>query len=235
MTAGAAALLVALAYAIGSAPVPYLTGRLLGGVDLRERGSGNVGASNVWQSVSKTAVVPVGIAQIGQGLAAVLIARALGSSGGTQVAAGLAAVLAHQWNPWLRLRGGRGIGPAIGIMLALSWPVLACFAAITLAGVLLRRVPELMLAAIVSMPLVALVADEPTATTAGVAILAVLLVAKRVAGNAFPAATAPRPAVWTNRLLHDRDVRDRDAWVRRSRVLSDESKPPSVQPPASSL
>src|SRR5438067_7604426 len=107
--------IIVAAYAIGSVPIPYLAGRIAKSVDIRERGSGNVGASNVWQSVSKPLVVPVGLAQIAQGCAGPLIARALGEGAGVQVAGGLAAIVAHNWSPWLRFTGGRGIGPAIGV------------------------------------------------------------------------------------------------------------------------
>ena len=53
-------------YLVGAVPIAYLTGRVLRGIDIREHGSGNVGASNVWQSVSRVTVAPVGLAEIGQ-------------------------------------------------------------------------------------------------------------------------------------------------------------------------
>src|SRR5262245_23320028 len=112
MLASVAAIVVA--YAIGSVPVAYLAGRLTAGVDLRERGSGNVGASNIWQSASRWFVVPVGVAQIAQGAAAVLVAIALDQGDGVQAACGVAVVVANDWNLWLRFDGGRGIGATIG-------------------------------------------------------------------------------------------------------------------------
>lgn len=202
-----------MAYAIGSLPVPYIAGRLLRGVDIREHGSGNVGASNVSASVSRVLLVPVGIAQIAQGCAGVLIARVLDQNAGVQVAGGLAAVAAHNWNPWLGFQGGRGVGPAIGVMLALSLPVLACFALIATAGAVTRRVPEFMLAAILSMPITAFAAGTDAAITAGFSSLALLLVLKRLMANSAPEAGPRR--VWLNRLVYDRDVRDRSAWLRR--------------------
>ena len=90
-----AAITIVAAYIIGSIPIPYLAGRMAKGVDIRERGSGNVGASNVWQSVSKPLVVPVGLTQIAQGCAGPLIALALDERAAVQVVAGLAAVIAH--------------------------------------------------------------------------------------------------------------------------------------------
>src|SRR5207249_3312993 len=120
--------------------VPYLAGRMAMGIDIRERGSGNVGASNVWQSVSKPLVVPVGLAQIAQGCAGPLIARALGEGAGVQVAGGLAAIVAHNWSPWLRFTGGRGIGPAIGVLLVVSPVALAVFIVLALIGVVTKAV-----------------------------------------------------------------------------------------------
>src|SRR5207248_10637442 len=147
-----AAFAIVAAYMIGSIPIPYLAGRLAMGIDLRERGSGNVGASNVWQTVSKPLVVPVGLAQIAQGCAGPLIARALGEGTGVQVAAGLATVIAHNWSPWLSFTGGRGIGPAIGVLLVLSPVALAVFVVLTLIGVLTKAVPQFMALGLVLAP-----------------------------------------------------------------------------------
>jgi glycerol-3-phosphate acyltransferase PlsY len=186
------------------------------GLDLREYGSGNVGASNVWQSVSRPLVVPVGLAQVGQGLAAVLLARAFDQDSGVQLVAGLATVIAHIWNPWLRWKGGRGIGPTIGVMLAISSPVLAVFAAISLLGVALRRIPECMLLAILAMPFAAWATRDGANIVAGFGVLAAVLLCKRVLANGAPESQFERPAVWLTRLVSDRDNPDRTAWVRRT-------------------
>ncbi|MBF6599580.1 MAG: glycerol-3-phosphate acyltransferase [Dehalococcoidia bacterium] len=206
---------IAASYAVGSVPVAYVVGRARG-VDIRERGSGNVGASNVWQSVSRTLVVPVGLAQIGQGSAGVLIARAAGEGTGVQVAAGLAAVVAHNWNPWLRCRGGRGVGPAIGVIGAVSPPALGSFIVIALGGVALRAVPQGVGAALAGAPVAAAVAGEPPAVSGGLALVAIFVLLKRLLGNDAPEPRYARPQVWLTRLLYDRDDRDRDAWVRRN-------------------
>ena len=86
-----AVLLVFGSYLIGGVPVAYLTGRILRGIDLREHGSSNVGASNVWQNVSRVAVVPVGLAEIGQGMLGIAIAKLVDETLAIQVLAGLAA------------------------------------------------------------------------------------------------------------------------------------------------
>jgi glycerol-3-phosphate acyltransferase PlsY len=210
-----AALAIVIAYAIGSVPVAQIATRLTSGVDLREHGSGNIGASNVWQSPSRWLTVPVGLLQIAQGLAAVLIARVLDQNDAVQATSGLAAVVAHDWNPWLRLRGGRGIGATIGVLLALVPAALAVFIAIALAGVLLRAIPQGVALALLATPIAALAAGEPGATVIACALLAAIALLKRLLANAQPDDTSSRE-VWFNRLLLDRDIRDRDAWVRRS-------------------
>ena len=216
MTVLAAAAAIALSYLIGSVPVAWLVGRLRKGIDIREYGSGNIGASNVWQSVSKALVVPVGLTQIGQGLAAVYVARALGSGDGVRVSAGLAAIIAHDWNPWLRLQGGRGIGTSIGFMLALApFDALPVFIVIAVAGVLLSQIPLGVGIALIVAPLAALAGGEHSAIVAGCAAMATLAMVKRLLANGPPDSEIVRPGVWLTRLLYDRDVRDRDAWVRR--------------------
>lgn len=212
LTAAAA---VIAGYAIGTAPLAWLAGRARG-IDIRTRGSGNTGASNVWQTVSRGLVVPVGLAQIAQGFAAVLVARALGQDDAVQAMAGVAAVVANNWNPFLAFDGGRGIGASIGVLLALSPVALGAFIVVAVGGVLVRAIPQGVLLALAATPVAALIAGDGIAVAAACVALVALAVAKRLLGNAPPDSAAPRPEVWRNRLLYDRDIRDRDAWVRRN-------------------
>jgi glycerol-3-phosphate acyltransferase PlsY len=210
-----AAIAIVVAYALGAMPVAYLAGRLSAGVDLRRAGSGNVGASNVWQTAGRWLVVPVGLAQIGQGAAAVLIARATDGGDGIEVACAAACVIANNWNPLLRFTGGRGIGTTIGALIVLSPAALAAFAAIAVAGVGLRAVPQCVAGGLLATPVAAAVAGDGVAVAGGCAVLAVLALIKRATANELPDPAAARPQVWLNRLYYDRDIRDRDAWVRR--------------------
>ena len=214
----AAALTVLGSYLVGGVPVAYLAGRLLRGVDIRRQGSGNVGASNVWQSVSRAAVVPVGLAEIGQGLLGPVVAKRTGQSRTVQVLTGVAALAGHNWSPYLRFTGGRGVGHAIGFMLAVSRPALAAFIVISLIGVALRAIPKFVGLGIVVAPLAARVTRQPSEIVAGTAGMAALIVAKRLLSNqpSLPAGADPR-RVLLNRLLYDRDTREREAWVQRER------------------
>ena len=210
----AAALIIAGSYVAGAVPIAYLTGRLLRGIDLRRYGSGNIGPSNIWQNVSKPATVPVGLLEIAQGLAGILVAKAADQGLGVQVAAGLAALAGHNWSPFIGFYGGRGVGHAIGFMLVLSWPGLGAFVGVSLAGVALRTVPQLVGLAILVTPVVALAAGQSTEIVAGLAGMAALIFAKRLLGNAR---SLPGPSVLLNRLLYDRDTRERERWVRGAR------------------
>jgi glycerol-3-phosphate acyltransferase PlsY len=210
-----AGLIVAGSYLLGSVPVAQLAARYTKQVDLRDVGSGNVGASNVWQSVERWLVVPVGLAQIAQGLAGVLAARLADQGAGVQAATGIAAVLAHDWNPWLGFTGGRGIGQTIGVLLGLTWPSLGVFIVVSLAGVVVGWIPQFVALALFAAPFGEIFFGDEPAAAWGAFALAAIAMAKRVLANARPGPELPRPEVWLTRLVYDRDVRDRDAWVRR--------------------
>lgn len=211
------ATLIALAsYAIGGLPVAFLTARLLRGVDIRKQGSGNVGASNIWQTVSRVAVVPVGLAEIGQGMAGILIAKLADQSLAVQVTAGLAAIAGHNWSPFLRFSGGRGVAHAIGFMVVLSWPGLGSFIGVSLLGVALRMIPQFVGLAVVITPLAAVAAGQSIEIVAGLLAMAAIIAAKRLLSNQpQPPRGANLPRLLLNRLLYDRDVPEREAWVQR--------------------
>lgn len=211
----AAALAIVAAYFIGSIPVAYLAGRAFGGIDIRRHGSGNVGASNVWQSVSKPLVIPVGLAQVAQGCAGPLIARALGEGDAVRVAAGLAAVVGHNWSPWLRFSGGRGIGAAIGFLLVISPAALVVFIAVSLVAAIWHAAPQGTGVGLALSPIVAAMTDQDTAVIAGCVALALIVLTKRLLANGPPDPADARAGLLVHRLLYDRDAPDRDAWVRR--------------------
>jgi len=209
-------LVVLAAYLIGAIPVAYVFGRAIRGIDLRQYGSANVGASNVYQSVARWAVVPVGLLEIAQGMAGVMLAKFLDQDLGVQVAAGLAAITGQAWSVFLGFSGGRGIGPSIGFMLGLAPPVLGAFTVISLLGWPLHSFPLSVGVAIALTPLASLITGSAGAVAAGCLGMALIVFAKRLLTNriGLPADQDWRD-VLLNRLLFDRDVRDRDEWVRR--------------------
>ena len=210
-----AALVVLAGYLIGAIPVAYIAGRLKG-IDIRRYGSANVGASNVYQSVAHWAVVPVGLAQIALAMAGIGLAKLLDQDLSVQVAAGVAALAGACWSVYLRLAGGRGIGASIGFMLFLTPITLVVFIVVSTVGVFARNVPLGVGAAIAVAPLSSLVVDGPGAIALGCLCMAIIIFAKRLLGNpGVRAEGVSRRGVMLNRLLFDRDIRNRDEWVRK--------------------
>jgi glycerol-3-phosphate acyltransferase PlsY len=111
---------VILAYLIGSVPFALLVARWWGTPDLRQIGSGNVGATNVLRASGVTAGVLVALLDIGKGAASVLLAQRLNGSGTTPAIAGVAAIVGHVYPIWLRFRGGKGVATACGVFGALA-------------------------------------------------------------------------------------------------------------------
>ncbi|MYM57278.1 glycerol-3-phosphate 1-O-acyltransferase PlsY [Thalassovita mangrovi] len=111
-----------IGYGLGSIPFGMLVARAMGLGNLRQIGSGNIGATNVLRTGSKPAAALTLLLDGGKGAAAVLLARALAGEDAAQLA-GLAAFIGHCFPVWLKFRGGKGVATFIGLMLALAWPV----------------------------------------------------------------------------------------------------------------
>ena len=107
------------AYIIGSFPSGYIIGRLKKGVDIRDVGSRNMGAMNVFYSVGFKEGLLVLALDIVKGALAVAVARLLGSPILGQLLAGAAAVLGHSYSIFLKFRGGRGGATCIGVLVFL--------------------------------------------------------------------------------------------------------------------
>jgi glycerol-3-phosphate acyltransferase PlsY len=125
-----AAILVVLAYLIGALPFGLLVGRLAAGVDLREHGSGRIGATNALRTVGWTGAVLTFLLDLLKGVVAVLLvwwlyqAGAAGSTPWIGAAAGIAAVTGHIRSVFIGFRGGRGVATFAGAMLATApWTV----------------------------------------------------------------------------------------------------------------
>lgn len=116
------ALVAVLSYVLGSIPFGIVITRALGLGDLRNIGSGNIGATNVLRTGNKGAALATLVLDAAKGGIAVLAARALVGEDAAQLA-GLCAFLGHLFPVWLGFKGGKGVATFLGILLALSWPV----------------------------------------------------------------------------------------------------------------
>ena len=114
-----AAVAIALGYLVGSVPFAYLLARRRG-IDLREAGSGNVGAANVLRTSGPGSAAAAMCLDATKGALAVFVAQRLGAGTAMQAAAGLAAVIGHIYPVWLGFRGGKGVATAAGAFAVLA-------------------------------------------------------------------------------------------------------------------
>jgi len=119
---GLLALVAAAAYLLGSVPFGIVIAKVFGLGNLREIGSGNIGATNVLRTGNKLAAVLTLAFDAGKGATAVLIARAVVGEDAAQVAA-FAAFLGHCFPIYLKFKGGKGVATFLGTLLALAFPV----------------------------------------------------------------------------------------------------------------
>ena len=115
-------LVALLAYLLGSVPFGLVITGAMGLGDLRQIGSGNIGATNVLRTGNRGAALATLLLDAAKGGIAVLIARAAVGEDAAQLAA-LSAFLGHLFPVWLRFRGGKGVATFLGTLLALAWPV----------------------------------------------------------------------------------------------------------------
>lgn len=108
-----------LGYGLGSVPFGMILARIMGLGNLREIGSGNIGATNVLRTGNKTAAALTLVFDAGKGAAALLLARAIGGEAAAQTA-GLMAMVGHCYPVWLGFRGGKGVATFLGLALALD-------------------------------------------------------------------------------------------------------------------
>ncbi len=120
-------LAAAAGYLAGSVPFGLLLTRLAGLGDLRDFGSGNIGATNVLRTGRKGLAAATLLLDGGKAAAAVLVAHKIWGPEAA-LAAGLFAVLGHNFPIWLKFKGGKGVAATLGVLLGVSWPagVLAC-------------------------------------------------------------------------------------------------------------
>jgi glycerol-3-phosphate acyltransferase PlsY len=211
------ALVVVAGYLVGSIPTAYVVGRWLRRIDLRRYGSGTVSGSMVYEHVARWAIVPVGLFDIGKAALPTWLGLRWGLGTGFAAAAGLAAVVGHNWPVFLNFTGGRGLGCFMGVMLPLfpvAFPWMLGFLA---AGWVLGDSAPWALAGVVTLPVLArMVAGPPVVGPAALAMLVVTL-AKRLEANRrpLPEPGGERRRVVVRRLLLDRDIASHREWIRR--------------------
>jgi glycerol-3-phosphate acyltransferase PlsY len=164
-----------IGYLLGSIPFGLLLTRVAGYGDIRQIGSGNIGATNVLRTGNRAAAVLTMLLDLVKGWAAVVIGEAWGVD--AALAAAGCVVIGHMFPVWLGFRGGKGVATALGVLIALAWPVALGAALVWLATALLLHYSSLaaLVAAVAAAILAPFVADGATATViAGIALLIIL-------------------------------------------------------------
>ncbi|MDE0947505.1 MAG: glycerol-3-phosphate acyltransferase, partial [Sphingobium sp.] len=123
---------LALGYLLGSIPFGLVLTRLTGAGDLRQIGSGNIGATNVLRTGRKGLAAATLLLDLLKGAVAVLIGAVLIEGGGPM--AGAMAFIGHCYPVWLRFAGGKGVATMMGVVTALHWPAGCIFAAVWLGA-----------------------------------------------------------------------------------------------------
>lgn len=171
-----------LGYLLGSIPFGLVLTRAAGLGDVRDIGSGNIGATNVLRTGNKGIAALTLLLDLLKGTAAVLIGHAIGALGGVAIlaslVAGFAAFIGHTYPVWLGFKGGKGVATYIGILLGLNWPGALAFCSVWLLVAILSRYSSLsaIVAAVVTPIWLLTVGDYATAILA--ALLSILLIYK---------------------------------------------------------
>ena len=125
------ALAFAFGYLLGSIPFGLLLTRAAGGPDIRDIGSGNIGATNVLRTGRRGLAAATLLCDALKATLAVLVAARYGTD--AALAAGLGAFLGHLFPVWLKFKGGKGVATYIGLLIGFYWPAALLFCAIWLA------------------------------------------------------------------------------------------------------
>ncbi len=215
-------LLLIGAYLLGSVPAAYLAARWFRGIDIRQFGTGNVGASNLLRLTSKRIGIPVVIFDLGKGALMVWIAQLLGLDITQQVTVGVAAVIGHNWPVFLRFNGGRGIFTSLGVI-AMLVPRIGLIILVIAYGLApFHQLAVGVFLAIIFAPTAAWFLSQPLGVPDRLPIalgfLAIFLIAvirRLTAPRTIFTASVTRGQLFVNRLLFDRDIRDRKAWIQQ--------------------
>lgn len=189
----AIALWTAIGYLLGSIPFGLVLARVMGLGNLREIGSGNIGATNVLRTGNKLAAALTLILDAGKGAVAVLLARGITGAEDLAQCAALAAMLGHCYPIWIGFRGGKGVATFLGVLLALDWQVgLACCAA-WLVGALVTRISSMgAIFAAASSTFLLLFIGDGTGLFLGVALTLIVFWRHRENIRRIKAGTEPR-------------------------------------------
>lgn len=164
-------------YLIGAVPVGWIVARLVGGVDIRRQGSGNIGTTNVLRTLGRGPAILTLLGDVAKGYLAVCLAQALGAEAWWPAAGAVLAVVGNCWSVFLRFGGGKGVATGFGAFLGAAPLATAPVALVWVAVVAGLRYASLgSVMACASLPLAALLLGYPGSVTAAAAVCGAIIV-----------------------------------------------------------
>ena len=152
---------IVIGYLLGAIPFAYIIARRMGGIDIRQTGSGNIGTLNAYREAGPVYGMIVFVADVAKGVLAVLIAGWLGLTLEWICAAGFAAVVGHNWPCFMKFRGGKGAATIMGTLLPLIPAQFAIGFGIAVIVIVITSNVPLGIVGIAFMPLIAWLFHEP--------------------------------------------------------------------------
>ncbi len=150
-------------YLLGSIPNGLIFGKLIWKKDLRKVGSGNIGATNAWRSIGKTAGIFIFALDFLKGALSVFIAQEFSGEPLMMILAGFFSILGHSFSLFLKFHGGKGVATGLGVISMLMPKITAVVFLIWLAIVFVTRYVSLgSIVASICVPLLAIFFGEPT-------------------------------------------------------------------------
>lgn len=208
------------AYLVGSIPTSYLIGRWVGGVDIRQHGSGNLGASNLTAQVGAKWAAPVVVFDVfAKGSLPVFFVSSqnldLGVS--TEATVAIASILGHNWSIFTKFQGGRGMATLLGAILALNFPLLVVYGSVPALGVLFTPWKDSAvwwIIAVIMMPVWAALLNLPVELVWASVSFALLTAIKRMTSNSLTDSSGSISVrLLVTRVVFDRDISNREKWI----------------------
>jgi len=173
--------------------------------------------------------LPVGIFDLSKGLVMILIAKSAGLDIAQQLVIGTAAIVGHNWPVFLRFQGGRGIGTSMGVIIILPlindmapWASVAFFAILIAGAGIMRSSPLPTLLGAAALPLINWFYEPLSVTSGFLAIFLIIVIKRLTAPISTDSVTVSKSQRFFNRLLFDRDIRDRKSWMYRKPISTRE-------------
>lgn len=192
---------VIVSFALGAIPFSNLLAQSVAGTDLRSIGSGTVSGTALYRVAGFAPLAIGGIMDVAKAVPGVLAA---GSAPVVSALAAGAAVAGHNWSPFLRGAGGRGVSPAMGALAVVHWPGAVLLLGGLAVGRMVHQTALMSFGAMVALPLLALSWGGRDAALAGAVVVAPMLLKRLTANNTMPPA-GRRARIALRRLLCDND------------------------------